>query len=58
MTIASPKERPELYDNDIPMDRNLSQQYVDRVMPDHIKKRIAERRKQAEGKQQHKQAAE
>lgn len=43
MSLPSPKERPDLYDNDIPMDRELSKEYVERTMPEHLKKRIAER---------------
>ncbi len=42
--IPGPEERPDLYDfADVPEDRNLSSQYVERTMPEHIKKRIAER---------------
>ncbi|MDO3527531.1 hypothetical protein ACNRBH_09170 [Ralstonia pseudosolanacearum] len=41
--IPSPEERPDLYENDIPEDRELSKDYVARTMPDHVKKRIAER---------------
>ncbi|MDN3365893.1 hypothetical protein QQO24_01740 [Ralstonia pseudosolanacearum] len=43
MPTPSPEDRPDLYENDIPEDRGLSKDYVARTMPDHVKKRIAER---------------
>ncbi|MGA4191070.1 hypothetical protein ACI2UG_04390 [Ralstonia nicotianae] len=44
MPVPTPEERPDLYENDIPEDRELSKGYVARTMPDHVKKLIAERR--------------
>lgn len=42
--IPSPEERPDLYDYaDVPEDRKLSPQYVERTMPEHVKILIAER---------------
>lgn len=47
MPIPSPEARPDLYENDIPEDRELSKDYIARTMPDHVKKLIAERRAMA-----------
>lgn len=50
MTIPNPNERPDLYENDIPEDRVLSKNYVERMMPEHLRKRRADR--EAASKQQ------
>jgi hypothetical protein len=45
MSIPTPQERPDLYDGyDFQEPRSpASQKYWDSVMPDHVKKAIAER---------------
>ncbi|MGD1327042.1 hypothetical protein ACNHE5_19375 [Pandoraea pnomenusa] len=47
MPIPSPEDRPDLYENDIPEDRELSKDYVARTMPDQVKKLFAERHAKA-----------
>lgn len=49
MTIPSPKERPDLYDGyDCQEPKNpASAEYWDGVMPDYLKKALAERAKKS-----------
>lgn len=50
MKVPSPQDRPDLYDfGDVPEDRNLSDEYVEAVTPEHVKKLIAERKAKKAG---------